>query len=50
MMSLESIQFPSLNHTNYAEWVLRMEAILIQGDLWELVIEDEVLAQNEVDE
>ena len=27
----ESIRFPQLNHTNYAEWALRMEAILIRG-------------------
>ena len=44
------IQFPSLNHTNYAEWVLQLEAILIQGSFWELIIGDEVWAENEVDE
>jgi hypothetical protein len=49
-MSSDSIRFPSLNHTNYAEWVLRMEAILIRGGFWELVIGGEVLDANEVDE
>ena len=45
-MTSESIQFPSLNHTNYLEWVLRMEAILIQGGFWDLVTGDEELAEE----
>lgn len=49
-MSSESIRFPSLNHTNYAEWVLRMEAILIRGGFWGLVTGNEALGKDEVDE
>ena len=40
----ETVRFPQLNHTtNYAEWALRMEAILICGGFWDLVTGDENL-------
>jgi hypothetical protein len=39
----ETVRFPQLNHTNYAEWALRMEAILIRGGFWDLITGDEVL-------
>ena len=42
-MSSETVRFPQLNHTNYAEWSLRMEAILIRGGFWDLVTGDEKL-------
>lgn len=42
-MSSETVHFPQLNHTNYAEWALRMEAILIRGGFWDLITGDEVL-------
>lgn len=45
-MTSESIWFPSLNHTNYPEWVLQMEAILIRGGFWDLVTGDEELAEE----
>ena len=37
----ETIRFPQLNHTNYMEWALRMEAILIRGGFWDLITGDE---------
>ena len=45
-MSLESVRFPALNHTNYVEWVLRMEAVLIRGGFWDLVTGDEKLEEE----
>jgi hypothetical protein len=39
----ETVRFPQLNHTNYAEWALRMEAILIRGGFWDLITGDEKL-------
>jgi len=39
----ETVRFPQLNHTNYAEWALRMEAILIRGGFWDLIAGDEKL-------
>jgi hypothetical protein len=47
MASGESIRFPQLNHTNYAEWALRMEAILIRGGFWDLITGDEKLVEGE---
>ena len=32
-----SARFQRLNDTNYAEWSLRMEAILIRGGLWGMI-------------
>lgn len=46
----ETVRFPQLNHTNYAEWSLRMEAILIRGGFWDLVTGDEKLAEGESNE
>jgi len=46
----ETYKFPLLNHTNYAEWSIRMEAILVRADLWDLVTGDEVLEKDEMDE
>jgi hypothetical protein len=43
MSSGETIRFPQLNHTNYTEWALCMEAILICGGFWDLVTGDEEL-------
>jgi hypothetical protein len=45
----ENNKFPPLNHTNYAEWSVRMEAVLVRADLWDLVTGDEVLAADEKD-
>ena len=45
-MSSESVQFPALNHMNYAEWVLQMEAVLIWGGFWDLVTGDEKLEEE----
>ena len=42
-MTTESVRFPQLNHTNYAEWALHMEAILIRGGFWDLITGDEKL-------
>ena len=42
----ETVHFPQLNHTNYAEWALRMEAILICGGFWDLITGDEKLAED----
>ena len=39
-MITESVQ---LNHTNYTEWALHMEAILIHGGFWDLITGDEKL-------
>jgi hypothetical protein len=33
----ESISFPRLNDSNYAEWAVRMEAILIRKGLWSMI-------------
>jgi hypothetical protein len=50
MSSGETIHFPQLNHTNYSEWALRMEAILIRGGFWDLITGDEKLAEGEQSE
>jgi hypothetical protein len=50
MSSGDTIRFPLLNHTNYAEWALRMEAILIRGGFWDLITGDEKLAEGELNE
>ena len=42
----ETVRFPQLNHTNYAEWSLHMEAILVRGGFWDLITDDEMLAVN----
>jgi len=42
----ETVRFPQLNHTNYAEWALRMEAILTRGGYWDLITGDEKLAED----
>ena len=42
-MTGETVRFPQLNPTNYAEWALRMEAILIRGGFWDLITGDERL-------
>ena len=42
-MTGETVRFPQLNPTNYAEWALRMEAILICGGFWDLITGDEKL-------
>ena len=42
----ETVRFPQLNHMNYAEWALCMEAILICGGFWDLITGDEKLADN----
>jgi len=46
----ESIWFPLLNHTNYLEWVLRMEAILVRSGFWDLVTGDEKLSGDKDDD
>ncbi|KAF8224301.1 hypothetical protein L208DRAFT_1312216 [Tricholoma matsutake] len=50
MSSGKTIWFPLLNHTNYAEWALHMEAILIHGGFWDLIMGDEKLAEGELNE
>lgn len=45
----ESIRIPRLNHSNYIEWAVRMEAILVKLGYWDLVIGDEKLADGETD-
>jgi len=45
----ETLSFPRLNHTNYAEWSMRMEAVLVRADLWALVTGDEKMAAGEKD-
>jgi hypothetical protein len=42
----ETVRFPQLNHTNYAEWALRMEAILIRGGFWDIITGDERLEKG----
>lgn len=37
MSDSETIRFSRLNDSNYAEWAIRMEAILIKKGLWSLV-------------
>ena len=46
----ETVRFPQLNHTNYIEWALSMEAILIRGGFWDLITGDEKLVEGESDE
>jgi hypothetical protein len=45
----ESVPIPSLNHSNYSEWAVRMEAILIKLGFWDLVLGDEKLDDREAD-
>ncbi|KAF8810677.1 hypothetical protein BYT27DRAFT_7221900 [Phlegmacium glaucopus] len=33
----ETMKFPLLNHTNYPEWSIQMEAILVWADYWDLL-------------
>ena len=35
--ALESISFSHLNDSNYAEWAVRMEAILVRKGLWSMI-------------
>jgi hypothetical protein len=37
MSESDSIRFPRLNDTNYAEWSMRMEAIFVRKELWSVV-------------
>ncbi|GLB43942.1 hypothetical protein LshimejAT787_1501260 [Lyophyllum shimeji] len=37
-----STSFPRLTHTNYAEWAMRMEAVLVRQGYWDLFLEDAV--------
>ena len=37
----ETVRFPQLNHTNYTEWALHMEAIFIRGGFWDIITGDE---------
>ena len=43
-------RFPALNHGNYTEWSIRMEAVLVRADLWDLITGDEALKKDESDE
>ena len=45
----KTLSFPRLNHTNYAEWSMRMEAVLVCADLWALVTGDEKISTDEKD-
>ena len=45
-MSSETICFPQLNHTNYTEWALCMEAILTCGGFWDLITGYEKLVED----
>ena len=49
----ESISVSRLNDSNYAEWAIRMEAILIRYDLWSMVeifVDTEGKTQQKVNE
>ena len=49
----ESISISQLNDSNYAEWAIRMEAILVRYDLWlmvEIFVESEGKTQQKVNE
>ena len=49
----ESISISRLNDSNYAEWAIRMEAILVRYDLWSMVeifMESEGKTQQKVNE
>jgi len=37
MSTESSARFQRLNDTNYAEWSLRMEAVLIRAGLWGMI-------------
>jgi len=36
-MSESTAHFQCLNNTNYAEWSLRMEAVLVRSGLWGMI-------------
>ena len=36
-MTDTTVRFPNLNDSNYAEWSVQMEAILIRRGLWSMV-------------
>jgi len=36
------VVFQKLNETNYAEWAMKMEALLDEQDLWDVVTGDKV--------
>lgn len=50
MLPVETIQFTSLNHTNYADWAVRMQAILVRDGYWDIVSGNEKLASGADDE
>jgi len=45
----EILSFPRLNHINYTEWSIQMEAILVHANLWALVTSDKKVAVDEKD-
>ena len=45
-----AVKFLRLNHTNYPEWSMQMEAVLVRADYWELVTGDEALVEGEMDQ
>ena len=47
MSSGKTIHSPHLNHTNYAEWVLCMEAILVHSGFWDFITGDEKIEGEE---
>ena len=36
-MTDTTVRFPNLNDSNYAEWSVRMEAVLVRRGLWSMV-------------
>ena len=36
-MTDTTVHFPNLNNSNYAEWSVQMEAVLVQRGLWSMV-------------
>ena len=52
MSDSDSICFPRLNDTNYAEWSMRMEAVFVKKDLWSVVnveVETEGKDEDEIE-
>lgn len=45
----ETVKFPRLNHANYPEWSVRMEAVLVRADYWDIVTGDDALVVGETD-
>jgi gag-polypeptide of LTR copia-type len=45
-----AVKFPRLNHMNYPEWSMQMEAVLVRADYWELITGDEALVEGETDQ